>query len=35
MTTMMDALTRSPRMAEAALAISRMMTRGFARSKRI
>ena len=31
----MEALTRSPRIAEAALAISKVMTSGFARSRRI
>jgi hypothetical protein len=35
MRTMMDALTPSPRIAEAALAISKVMTSGFARSRRI
>jgi len=35
MSTMMEALIRSPRSAEAALAISRMMTSGLARSRRI
>ena len=31
----MEPLTRSPRIAEAALAISKVMTSGFARSRRI